>query len=61
MKKYFKEDSKDFVGRIECYDISNLFGTNPVASMVVFENGKPDKKSYRRFKIKTVKAFLIFG
>ncbi|MBA2276335.1 MAG: excinuclease ABC subunit UvrC, partial [Chloroflexia bacterium] len=40
--------------RIECYDISNLQGTNPVASMVVFEDGKPAKKEYRRFTIKTV-------
>ncbi len=38
--------------RIECYDISNTQGTNNVASMVVFTNGKPDKKQYRRFKIK---------
>jgi excinuclease ABC subunit C len=40
--------------RIECYDISNLQGTNPVASMVVFEDGRPAKKEYRRFAIKTV-------
>jgi len=40
--------------RIECFDISNLQGTNPVASMVVFEDGKPAKREYRRFKIKTV-------
>ncbi len=40
--------------RIECYDISNLQGTNPVASMVVFEDGKPAKKEYRKFAIKTV-------
>ncbi|HEV2127287.1 MAG TPA: excinuclease ABC subunit UvrC, partial [Thermomicrobiales bacterium] len=40
--------------RIECYDISNLQGTNPVASMVVFEDGKPIKKEYRRFAIRTV-------
>nr|MBA2248415.1 excinuclease ABC subunit UvrC [Chloroflexia bacterium] len=40
--------------RIECYDISNLQGTNPVASMVVFEDGKPAKKEYRRFTIKTI-------
>lgn len=42
--------------RIECYDISNLGGTNSVASMVVFLNGEPDKKSYRKFKIKTVEG-----
>jgi len=40
--------------RIECYDISNLQGTNPVASMVVFEDGKPAKKEYRRFTIKAI-------
>ena len=40
--------------RIECYDISTLQGTNPVASMVVFEDGKPAKKEYRKFAIKTV-------
>jgi excinuclease ABC subunit C len=40
--------------RIECFDISNLHGTNPVASMVVFEDGRPAKREYRRFTIKTV-------
>ena len=40
--------------RIECYDISNTQGTNPVGSMVVFENGRPNTSLYRRFKIKTV-------
>ncbi len=40
--------------RIECFDISNLHGTNPVASMTVFEEGRPAKKEYRRFTIKTV-------
>lgn len=42
--------------RMECYDISNISGTNSVASMVVFENGEPDKKSYRKYKIKTVEG-----
>jgi excinuclease ABC subunit C len=37
--------------RIECFDISNLMGTNTVASMVVFEGGAPKKSDYRRFKI----------
>ncbi len=37
--------------KIECYDISHISGTNTVASMVVFENGKPNKKLYRKFKI----------
>jgi excinuclease ABC subunit C len=39
---------------IECFDNSNLQGTNPVASMVRFVDGKPDKKGYRHFNIKTV-------
>lgn len=42
--------------RIECFDISNIQGTNPVASMVVFEDGKPAKREYRRFTIKTVEG-----
>ena len=42
--------------RLECYDISNTFGTNSVASMVVFEGGVPAKKMYRKFKIKTVEG-----
>ncbi|MBI2857448.1 MAG: excinuclease ABC subunit UvrC [Chloroflexi bacterium] len=40
--------------RIECYDISNTGGTNTVGSMVVFENGRPAREHYRRFRIKTV-------
>ncbi len=40
--------------RIEGYDISNISGTDAVGSMVVFENGKPNKDEYRRFKIRTV-------
>lgn len=40
--------------RIECFDISNLQGTNTVASMVVFEDGHPAKKEYRRFNVKSV-------
>ncbi len=40
--------------RIECYDISNIQGTNSVGSMAVFENGAPKSEHYRRFKIKTV-------
>ena len=37
--------------RIECYDISNIQGTNPVASMVVFVEGRAKKSEYRQFKI----------
>ncbi|MFI3301817.1 MAG: excinuclease ABC subunit UvrC [Rikenellaceae bacterium] len=39
---------------IECFDNSNLQGTNPVASCVVFRNGKPSRKEYRHFNIKSV-------
>ncbi|MEK9608517.1 MAG: excinuclease ABC subunit UvrC [Flavobacteriaceae bacterium] len=39
---------------IECFDNSNIQGTNPTAACVVFRNGKPYKKDYRHFKIKTV-------
>ena len=42
--------------RIECYDISNTMGTNSVASMVVFQGGRPAKGEYRRFRIRTVKG-----
>ncbi|MCG8390604.1 MAG: excinuclease ABC subunit UvrC [Cytophagales bacterium] len=40
--------------RIECFDNSNIQGSNPVASMVCFKNGKPAKSEYRHFTIKTV-------
>jgi excinuclease ABC subunit C len=40
--------------RIESYDISNIFGMDSVGSMVVFQNGKPSNRDYRRFKIKDV-------
>ena len=39
---------------IECFDNSNIQGTNPVAACVVFKDGKPSKKDYRKFNIKTV-------
>ncbi len=42
--------------RIECYDISNTQGTNSVGSMVVFADGRPATKEYRRFKIRTVEG-----
>ena len=42
--------------RIECYDISNIQGTNSVGSMVVFEDAKPKKAHYRRFKIKSIEG-----
>ena len=40
--------------RIEAFDNSNISGTNPVSAMVVFIDGKPAKKEYRKYKIKTV-------
>ena len=42
--------------RIECVDVSHVQGSNPVASMVVFTNGQPDKDQYRKFKIKNEEA-----
>ena len=46
---------------IECFDNSNIQGTNPVAACVVFKNGKPSKKDYRKFNIKTVVGPDDFG
>lgn len=45
-----------YVPRIESYDISNINGFQSVGSMVVFEDGKPKRSDYRKFKIKTVKG-----
>lgn len=42
--------------RIEAFDNSNIMGTNPVSAMIVFVDGKPCKKEYRKYKIKTVKG-----
>ncbi|MBP2002095.1 excinuclease ABC subunit C [Paenibacillus shirakamiensis] len=42
--------------RIEAFDNSNIQGTNPVSAMVVFIDGKPDKKEYRKYKVKTVQG-----
>jgi len=47
---------KDLPKHIECFDNSNMQGTNPVASMVYFNNGIPYKKGYRHFNIKTVQG-----
>jgi excinuclease ABC subunit C len=51
-----KEDFRlpELPRHIECFDNSNIQGTNPVASCVVFKNAKPSKKDYRHFKIKSV-------
>ncbi|MBP5571128.1 MAG: excinuclease ABC subunit C [Bacteroidales bacterium] len=59
-KKQALEEIRDALGmkelpmHIECFDNSNIQGTNPVASCVVFRGGRPSKKDYRKFKIKTV-------
>ncbi len=45
---------KEAPAHMECFDNSNIQGTNPVASCVVFRDGVPSKKDYRKFKIKTV-------
>lgn len=45
---------KELPRHVECFDNSNIQGTNPVASCVVFRNGKPSKRDYRHFNIKTV-------
>lgn len=50
----FGEKIGNSVTRIEGYDISNISGNSAVGSMVVFVDGRPDKKEYRKFKIKTV-------
>jgi excinuclease ABC subunit C len=47
---------KEHPMRIECFDNSNIQGAYPVAAMVVFTGGKPDKKEYRHFNIKTVEG-----
>jgi excinuclease ABC subunit C len=47
--------------RIECVDISHLSGTNTVASLVAFKNGRPDKSNYRKFIIKTVSGVDDFA
>lgn len=44
----------DIPFHIECFDNSNIMGTNPVAACVVFRNGRPSKKDYRHFNVKTV-------
>ncbi|EKD32824.1 MAG: Excinuclease ABC subunit C [uncultured bacterium] len=46
----------DLNSRIETYDISTISGTSAVGSMVVFEDGRPNKSEYRKFKIKTVRG-----
>lgn len=47
--------------RIEAFDNSHIFGADTVSAMVVFEDGKPNKKAYRKFKIQTAKAHDDYG
>jgi len=54
-------DLPDVPHRIECYDISNIQGTNPVSSMVVFIEGRAKKSDYRRFKIRYDKGANDFA
>lgn len=54
IKKDFR--LKEMPVHIECFDNSNIQGTNPVAACVVFKNAKPSKKDYRHFNIKTVEG-----
>lgn len=49
------------VNRIEAYDISNTNGVDSVGAMVVFEEGKPNRKDYRRFKIRTIEGPNDYG
>lgn len=44
------------VKRIEAYDISNISGFESVGSMIVYEDGRPKRNDYRKFRIKTVKG-----
>ncbi|MBI1837607.1 MAG: excinuclease ABC subunit UvrC [Flavobacteriia bacterium] len=54
IKKDFR--LKDLPIHIECFDNSNIQGTNPVSACVVFKNGKPSKQDYRHFNVKTVEG-----
>lgn len=54
LKKDFR--LKELPVHIECFDNSNIQGTNPVSACVVFKNAKPSKKDYRHFNIKTVEG-----
>ena len=61
--KQLKSDLKlkELPTHIECFDNSNIQGTNPVASMVCFKMGRPSKKDYRHYKIRTVAGPDDFG
>lgn len=50
-----------YLETIEAFDHSNIQGTNPVSAMVVYKDGQPDRKSYRKYKIKTVEGSNEFA
>ena len=52
----FGEDLGERIRRVESYDISHIMGMDSVGAMVVFEDGRPLKKAYRRFKIRTIEG-----
>ena len=56
LTEVFGRELAEKIHRIESYDISNTFGVDSVGAMVVFENGRPLKKAYRRFRVKTVEG-----
>lgn len=50
-----------YIETIEAFDHSNILGTNPVSAMVVYKDGKPERKAYRKYKIKTVEGSHEFA
>ena len=56
MEEVFGEDLGSRIRRVESYDISHIMGVDSVGAMVVFEDGRPLKKDYRRFKIRTIEG-----
>lgn len=51
----------EYIETIESFDHSNILGTNPVSAMVVYKDGKPERKAYRKYKIKTVEGSNEFA
>ncbi|HRF52712.1 MAG TPA: excinuclease ABC subunit C, partial [Trichococcus flocculiformis] len=51
----------EYLEVIESFDHSNIQGTNPVSAMVVYRDGKPERKNYRKYKIKTVEGSNEFA
>ncbi len=62
LNKIFRNEQQRIYGwRIEAYDISNTNGVDSVGVMVVFQEGRPDRKEYRRFKIQTIEGPNDYG